>query len=1376
MGQNRVPGEPQGQHTLGHGEPPPHIEEESELAKLASFVPPPYVRLLASSNPQEPPARIPFSGVVLFADISGFTKLTERLCQEGRVGAELLASTLTAYFGKVIDHISQHGGEVVKIAGDGLTALWAEEPAEAAAGFAVTCALSLQQALSATLPVHGVRMEMRIGIGFGAASLRQLGGYLGRWEFVFGGPALSRASLVCPKAAPSEVMLSQEVTALLGRHAHGVRLPEGGAMRVWELTEPPPPTPRRLPTLKHDMRKALRACLPSSILDRFDAGQSAWLTELRRVSVLFMLLPDLDVEGANDAQHLVSSVQRIIARYEGSINTLHVDEKGAMLLAVFGLPPLSHVDDALRGVRTALACQEVFHKRGERCAIGVTTGQAFCGTVGNAVRREYTVLGDVVNLSARMMSAAAISDGELPILCDATTYESTKTSIAFGTALSLTVKGKSKPISAFPPLRERLRHEYSHEPFQGSSRLLGRTAELETIKGCLQQLREQSVGGMLILEGPAGIGKSRLTEALLEQANSLGIITLIGSGDSIDRTSAYSAFTPLFRSLFGLPTEGIGGDARSVREQIGQVVPELCAPSMRSGGASRLSDVAEERERRLALLSAVLRMELTGVPHAQTEGWSATMAGRTHSEQLQTLLVQILRGVESRGPTLLLLNDTHWLDSVSWSLLFRLRRELPGLLIVLTTRPLADLSDSMARAEYQRMRQSPSAKLLVLQPLSKTETEIQLVERLGTKIIPLPLIEFVFEQTGGHPFFSEELLMALIDAGAVRVSDGICSLTKTPAELRGQHFPTTMHGVVQSRIDRLRPPQNLLLKIASVIGRTFSHQIIDGVHPIATDRTYLPDYLNDLEQNELTAKLSDEDLTYCFRHALIQEVAYGTLSFAQRKQLHLAVVDHLERRARDGSHGGSAYRVENLYPLLAYHYSQAAEHPHASADELNKAVVALLQSAEHGLRSGAAREALTQLDRALGLLQRLAATPSRDQLELALRVPHTIAIGIAQGYAASDTEQALQCCLELCTRVAAQQRTDWVEEVLPTLFGLWCCNLTKGRLWRARDISEQISRIALRDENPDTALAADLTQQVTCVMLGEFANALRLGASVLTRYDRYRHQHLTYLYGVDLQIMCLVHQGYALWSSGYAEQSQNVHEQAIALAEELGHPYSQGFALHGAAVHHVFRNDAATVSRFADELCTLGTQHGYGHTVLQGSFMRGFSMAANGQPAEGLSLMEQALAGRRRMGTLLTMPPLLAIVAERYLDCGQLDAAHAQIREALELMSSHGERFLTAEVLRVQAELLRRQTRGSFIEFALDGGPDDLFLRAIEIARCQKAGVYELRAVFGICRMWQTQGNQQEARRLLTQTLNQYRGELSSVDEQTARKLVQELS
>lgn len=1319
------------------------------LRTLASYVPPSYIRLLAEDDRLPVPIHLPLHAAVLFADISGFTRLTERLCSEGEVGVEVLASTLNAYFGQVIDLVAQLGGEVVKFAGDGLIALWsAAGGEEVAAGQAGRCALNLQAALQGLPPVHGITMVMRIGVGIGAAALRQLGGHGGRWELLFSGPALTAASLACPRANPGEVVLAPAAWSLVCSQARGEALDQG-CVRLLALEAAPLPPPPPLPQLRAEATPRLRACLPEAVLERLDAGQSGWLTELRRVTVLFVMLPELDAPAP--AAALIHDVQEVLNRYEGSINKLHVDEKGAMLLAVFGLPPLSHVDDALRAVRAALACQTLLLAQGQRCAIGVATGRAFCGTVGNDIRREYTVLGDVVNLSARLMTAAASQGAGHPILCDSASYEAAKASIDFGAALLLQLKGKAQLISAHTPLCEARSAELAATAELFRRPMIGRAAELGQVVESLRAL-VQGRGGLFIIEGAAGVGKSHLTAEILAQAQLAGVTVLYGSGDAIERSTAYYAWTRVLRQIFELPLElqhGTAAELAAVTQRIHQ----------------RLEQLAPELVGQAALLGPVLRIALD-----EDSEWTAAVASRAHAEQRQSLLIEILLRLQRSAPLLLLIDNVHWLDSASWALLLRIRREVPRLLTIAVSRPPSAIAEPAVQAEYQRLCADPEARLIQLAPLPMDDTRALLCDRLAAASLPQSLVDFIFEQTGGHPFFTEELAFALRDAGVLRVEDGVGRLTLTPAELRAQRFPTTMHGVVLSRIDRLRPPQHLLLKVASVVGRTFAHPIVDSVHPITADRPHLPRYLDELEQNELTARHAGE-LTYSFKHIIIQEVAYNTLTFAQRRQLHLAVAAWYE--GRESGAPVLSGRMAELWPLLAHHYSQAAEHPHATQAELSKAVDALKRAGEQALRSGAAREALAFFERALGLLVRLPDNESRSRMELSLRAPQTIALGAVRGYSSAESEQALLRCLAHCQRLHGLGE---VPELLPTLFGLWTCNLLRGRIWRARDYAAQLFALGQTDPESDAALAAQMQQQATCFFLGEFAAARQHAEALLARYRRDRHQRLTYLYGVDLEVMCLYHLGHTMWMMGDYRQAKAVYERTIVLARELGHPYSLCFAIYAPMAFHQSHGELDAISHQAELLMALAEQHGYSHAKAQSEYMRGWVMAKQGQLQAGLAVMQDTMALRRRSGAELSMTYLLMPIAELQLACGQLDAALETVQSALAMMAENGERLYAAGVLRLQAEILIRKSRGSFVEYPIDAGPDDLLLRSLDIARCQSSGHHEVRTVMILGRLWQTQGSGEEARCLLQQTLDRYSDIMNPSERDAAQALLKELS
>ncbi|HYF61215.1 MAG TPA: adenylate/guanylate cyclase domain-containing protein, partial [Herpetosiphonaceae bacterium] len=424
---------------------------------LASYVPELITRRLAANpEPINEPVVEQFSGAILFADISGFTALAEQLTLRGPAGAEELSQLLNAYFGQLIDLVGIHGGDIVKFAGDGLLAMWPTEvrgeDLATVTYRAAQCGLLVQAMLHDQQVADDVRLSLRVGVGAGSMITAHVGGVHGRWELLLIGDAIVQASLAQSNARPGQVVLTPEVWALVGDRCDAEERPDG-YVHLRDVQQPLPFKMASAPDLADDSEQALRAYLPGVILSRVVAGQSDWLAELRRVTVLFVNLPDLNEPArAAQAQATIRALQSVLYHYEGSINKISVDEKGVMLIAALGLPPLAHEDDVARGVEAAMAMAEHLAAQGMRCAIGITTGRAFCGSVGSSTRREYTMIGDVVNLAARLMQAAG--EHGHTILCDAATYDGvrTQTRLEFDLLPPMAIKGKRRPVLAYRPI------------------------------------------------------------------------------------------------------------------------------------------------------------------------------------------------------------------------------------------------------------------------------------------------------------------------------------------------------------------------------------------------------------------------------------------------------------------------------------------------------------------------------------------------------------------------------------------------------------------------------------------------------------------------------------------------------------------------------------------------------------------------------------------------------------------------------------------------------------------------------------------------------------------------------------------------------------
>ena len=318
---------------------------------------------------------------VLFADISGFTPLAERLARRGPSGAEALSNLLNAYFAELMSLIAEHGGEVITFAGDGLLAVWpasdGDEGLVTATCDAGRCALAVQSALGGYETLDGLRLSLRIGVGAGEVMALRVGGDGGRWQLLLAGTPVVQGGLAEQKAARGEVVLSPEAWELGHDGCTGERLPAGGVrLTTATISIGSRPRPRANEGLSDDV---VQAYVPEVVRTRLAAGQAEWLAELRRVTPFFLNLLDVNPGAADMLEPLqlaMAAIQPILQRYEGSLKEVIVDDKGLTLVAVFGLPPLAHEDDPARAARAALVTQRALGELGLRCEIGLATGQA----------------------------------------------------------------------------------------------------------------------------------------------------------------------------------------------------------------------------------------------------------------------------------------------------------------------------------------------------------------------------------------------------------------------------------------------------------------------------------------------------------------------------------------------------------------------------------------------------------------------------------------------------------------------------------------------------------------------------------------------------------------------------------------------------------------------------------------------------------------------------------------------------------------------------------------------------------------------------------------------------------------------------------------
>jgi tetratricopeptide (TPR) repeat protein len=518
------------------------------------------------------------------------------------------------------------------------------------------------------------------------------------------------------------------------------------------------------------------------------------------------------------------------------------------------------------------------------------------------------VVGATINLAARLMQASG-GDG---ILCDEATERDARRQLDFAPLDPVPVKGRAEPVFVLRPAGRRAP---SGSPAR--TELIGRQSEFDRIARGLEISAQGRPGGCFLVEAEAGMGKSTLLAAVCDHARARGLSVARGQADSIESSTPYFPLRSVFAHALALPGEPGAEDVeRAARERL--------------RGAAELEPL-------LPLLKAVVSVELPENDRTRQ------MTGQVRADNTSRLLLGLLRAAARASPLLLAVEDGHWMDSASWGLLLQIARLRDSVTVVLTTRPPAE-----PQPAYQALCTLAGSTHLRLASMEAGELAALVAHRLGVERLPESMRRLLAERAGGNPFHAEEIALALRDKGLITVTGGACRVV-SEAALAELVLPDTLLGTIAARVDRLPAAAQLTAKVASAVGRVFETSMLCGIHPIADDRGAVRDHLELLTRADLICpEPKQHEPAHAFRHAVIQESLYQSLSFAQRRSLNRAAAEHLE-----ASHADRA----SIVARLAFHYSEAEMAPEAMS--------ALLAAGKQALDAYANREAVRFLARSL---------------------------------------------------------------------------------------------------------------------------------------------------------------------------------------------------------------------------------------------------------------------------------------------------------------------------------------------------------------------------------------------------------------------------
>jgi class 3 adenylate cyclase/predicted ATPase len=930
---------------------------------------PPYLAaaVLRDPVPGRPGGQF-FDGTAMFADISGFTAMSEKLSRSGREGAEEIGGLINRYCTVMLAILREHGGQLINFGGDALLGLF-QEPHSATR--AAQSAWAMQQAMAqfalTRTSAGEFPLQMKVALKRGRFFAAQLGDASGMKYGLFGADVNATAS--AESAARAGQVIFDRVTAEALTIDHRLS-PLADHDRYFLLERVAPADSLRTtlerftrpidsPTLT-DLRllirqlDALAAYLPTGLPRRL-ATEARRVTNLegehRLVTVLFANVHGwgeiADRLGANRETEIVAALNRIYLsiqnaaqQFGGVVNKIDLYDHGDKILALFGAP-IAHEDDVERAVRTALALQRALNSanpidnRRASAQIGLSYGYVYAGYVGAAWRQEYTVMGDTVNLAARLMTVCEPGG----VIVNDAVRRRAQALFELAARGEVRVKGKSQPISIFAVQGLRA----VPEPLRGlegmQAPLVGRASEWSRLLAAFDQLR-LGRGQIVSISGEAGLGKSRLVGELRQSASD--VAWLSGHCLSFTEAASYALFQQIVRQLIELAADETGYTAaRRLREQVGELLPP------------------DHAEASLPYLLTFLNLPLDDELAEAVRFLDAEALQRRTFVAVRSLMLARYRA--ARRPLSVLLEDVHWIDQASAALLdflLPLVDQLP-IVFLLVFRPERD--KTCWRLHERAAREFVHCSTTIaLEPLTG-EAGAQLLHELVPLVEwPDDLRDMILQRTDGNPLYVEEVLRTLIDNHTLEpAGDGQWRLARAVGALM---VPDTLQGVMMTRLDRLDEDSRRAAQIAAVVGRSFSYDIIARLVDDSAARLHRQ--LATLQQHEVVREAARvPQLSYAFLQNLMQEVCYATLLARLRRAYHLKIVDYLETTApRDGS---STAHVA----LAAYHAFAGQDWPRALHYQV--------QAGEQARRLFANHEAIDHFEKALQCATQLAEEDTR---------------------------------------------------------------------------------------------------------------------------------------------------------------------------------------------------------------------------------------------------------------------------------------------------------------------------------------------------------------------------------------------------------------
>ncbi|ANW00027.1 adenylate/guanylate cyclase domain-containing protein [Bradyrhizobium icense] len=913
-----------------------------------------------------------------------------------------------------------------------------------------------------------------------------------------------------------------------------------------------------------------------------------------------------------------------IARFDGHLAKF----MGDGVLAYFGWPR-AHEDEAERAVAASLATVEAVDRlrspdgRPLAARVGIATGLVVVGDLhGTGAAQEEAVVGDTPNLAARLQAVAG--SGEVVVA------EQTRRLIGGLFELEdlgpCELRGFAEPINAWRIVRKRAaesRFEALHTA--GLSPLVGRDQELGLLLG-RWHLARNGEGQALLLAGEAGIGKSRLIEALRER------ITDEPHTRISHRASPYHANTVLWPFIDQL-------------ERAAAFERDDTPPMRLSKLVSLLAQGTDDLTEAVPLIAALLDIPTDG-RYKPLDLMPQTQKRKT----LEVLLAQ-LEGLAQRRPVLSVLEDAHWFDPTSLELLGLILERVQHLpvLAIITFRP--EMTPPWPSF--------PHVTALTLNRLARRAAATLVEQTSGGRRLSPAVVDEIAAKTEGVPLFIEELTKTVLESGMLRNTPEGLALGTSRGALA---IPASLQDSLMARLDHLASAKDLV-QVGAAIGREFTYELLDAV--AAREPADLDQALARLVKSELVFQRgTPPEAVYTFKHALVQDVAYASLLKSRRSELHGRIAAVLEARFAD--------LVARQPELLAHHLTAAG---HA-----DRAIDFWLRAGQLAVGRSANREAISHLTTALEMLGNRPPTDEQLGRELEVQIALGPPLTATKGFAAPEVEAAHVRAEHLARRFGHRRH------LVRALRGLCYVNHVRGRILRVSELGSELVDLA---EQSDVVMQADAHNALAFNLFhqGEHQSArehLEISSAKIVQAGDPANALSR---GVNIHVFGRAYRAHVDWHLGFADAALRAAQDAIDLAHRLVHPFSMAVALAYAAMLHQFRREPAEVRARADAVRSICAEHGFSYYHAWATIMNGWAVAEDGDVEDGIARVRVGVRDLRATGAELRLPYYLGILGDLYRRAQRLEDAIVTLAEARSAAERNEEHWADASLHLLEGDL-----------------------------------------------------------------------------------------